>query len=194
MAANLLYIWGLDPDPVACFLAEMQVRSVVEQICGHSDTPLQLHIHQADSLALPWQSCIDLLVANPPYLAAKNIDLSHYRQARRRGQTDCYLLFLDLALRAVRPGGWIGLVLPDPVLARANAAHERARLLNECTLHHIWHLSGVFSAEVGAVVIIGQKIQPRVLHQINWTRTRWNNDLILCPVQTAQQPERVSQA
>ena len=188
-------IWGLDPDPVACFLAEMQARSVVEQACSDRDTPFKLHIHQADSLALPWQPCIDLLVANPPYLAAKNIDLSHYRQARQRGQTDSYLLFLDLALRAERPGGWIGQDQTDPVLARANAAPERAQLLNACALHHIWHLSGVFTAEVGAVVIIAQKTQPRTLHQINWTRARWNNSLVPCQFdQTTQQPQAISQA
>jgi SAM-dependent methyltransferase len=174
-------LWGLDPDPVACCLAEMQVRSVVAEFSGsYPDLP-RLHIHQADSLTLPWQPCVDLLLANPPYLAAKNTDLSHYRRAQQRGQTDSYLLFLDLALQAVRPGGWIGLVLPDPVLARSNAASERVSLLRTCTLHHIWHLSGVFEAEVGAVVIIARKLPPRTLHCISWTRTRWQTDLELVP-------------
>src|SRR5579859_5646141 len=81
-------IWGLDPDPVACFLAEMQVRTTLNAVCGMPS----LHIHQADSLALSWQPCADLLVANPPYLAAKNTDLSHYHRARSRGQADSYLL------------------------------------------------------------------------------------------------------
>ncbi len=228
-------IWGLDPDPVACFLAEMQVCATIDATCQTHPTsdqprmqrnavsdascqfipssgkpPIQrnttgdalyqfphasdqpgmqddatrktrakthkppLHIHQADSLALPWQPCADLLLANPPYLAAKNTDLSHYHQARQRGQADSYLLFLDLALRTVRPGGWIGLVLPDPVLARANAASERARLLSAWTLHHLWHLSGVFAAEVGATILIAQNIPPRSLHQVIWTRARWH--------------------
>jgi hypothetical protein len=172
-------IWGLDPDPVACFLAEMQIRSVVE--ATHEAKPgwvPSLHIHQADSLAFAWQPCVDLLVANPPYLAAKNTDLSSYRLAQQRGQVDSYLLFIDLALQAVVPGGWIGLVLPDPVLARANAQPERARLLRECTLHHIWHLSGVFAADVGAVVLIGQKLEPHSLHRIAWTRGNWRSELV----------------
>lgn len=172
-------IWGLDPDPVACFLAEIQVCSTVAAVGEPGSAPCNLHIHQADSLALPWQPCVDLLIGNPPYLAAKNTDLSRYSRARQRGQADSYLLFLDLALQAVRPGGWIGLVLPDPVLARANAAPERARLLQECSLHHIWHLSGVFAAEVGAAVLIGQKTPPRSQHQISWTRTRWRAEHFL---------------
>lgn len=184
-------IWGLDPDPVACFLAEMQLRSMVEKTAAYHNVSSRWHIHQADSLALPWQPCVDLLVANPPYLAAKNIDLSQYRPAKRRGQIDSYLLFLDLALRAVRPGGWIGLILPDAVLARENATLERERLLKECTLHAIWHLSGVFSAGVGAAVLICQKIAPSLQHQVTWIRTRWKNGGQLAQTSgiTPQQPE-----
>ncbi len=170
-------LWGLDPDPVACFLADMQMRLAIEQTCGAPTARVRFHLHQVDSLALPWQPCVDLLVANPPYLAAKNTDLSRYRQTHQRGQVDSYLLFLELALQAVRPGGWIGLILPDPVLARANAIPERAHLLEDCTLHHIWHLSGVFAAEVGAVVLIGQKKRPSSSHRVHWTRTRWHDDL-----------------
>ena len=185
-------LWGLDPDPVACFLAEMQVRAALDATCGVLDDMPALHLHQADSLALSWQPCVDFLVANPPYLAAKNTDLSHYPQSKRRGQADSYLLFLELALRIVYPGGWIGLVLPDPVLARANAAPERTSLLRECTIQHIWHLSGVFAAEVGAVVIVAQKTPPRPLHRVCWTRVRWHSSQNLCEPKPASQ--RVKQS
>ncbi len=166
-------IWGFDPDPVACFLAEMQVRALFPT--EDKEDALSLHIHQADGLAFPWEQHenVDLFLANPPYLAAKNNDLSGYQFARQRGQTDSYLLFLSLALQIVRPGGWIGLVIPDPVLARTNARPERQRLLAETTLHHLWHFSGVFSAYVGAVVIIAQKSPPRPIHQVAWKREAW---------------------
>lgn len=183
-------IWGLDPDPVACCLAEMQVHAAINLTSETRHVLRPSHIHQADSLVLPWQPCVDLLLTNPPYLAAKNIDLSNYRRANQRGQADSYLLFLDLALQAVRPGGWLGLVLPDPVLARANAAPERTRLLSECTLHHIWHLANVFAAEVGAVVIIAQKIPPRPLHQVTWACARWPAQP---PSQSSQSAQIVSQ-
>ncbi|MBV9227967.1 MAG: N-6 DNA methylase [Chloroflexi bacterium] len=182
-------VWGFDPDPVACFLAEMQVRTALAEVHRLLEEPLEgadspkaqglpLHIHQTDGLVLPWEQCehVDLFLANPPYLAAKNTDLSGYRFAQRRGQSDSYLLFLSLALQVVRPGGWIGLVLPDPLLARANAARERERLLAETTVHHLWHLSGVFSAYVGAVVIIAQKCPPHRMHQVSWVREKWQRD------------------
>ncbi|MBV9710762.1 MAG: N-6 DNA methylase [Ktedonobacteraceae bacterium] len=178
-------IWGFDPDPVACFLAEMQLRTIVAErsrecythacrMCKHQQT-VPFHIHQADGLALPWKqdANIDLFLANPPYLATKNNDLSGYRYARQRGQADSYLLFLNLALQVVRPGGWIGLVIPDPVLARSNATLERQHLLAEATVHSLWHLSDVFPAHVGAVVIIAQKRSPSSLHQVKWLRGAW---------------------
>jgi hypothetical protein len=179
-------IWGFDPDPVSCFLSEMQLQDVLAEEeprlsgNGHrNDTQLRaLHIHQADGLTFPWHDSqnIDLFLANPPYLAAKNTDLSGYRSARQRGQADSYLLFLDLALNVVRPGGWLAIVLPDPVLARANAAEERKRLLSQTTVHHLWHLAGVFTAYVGAVVIIAQKLPPPASHCISWQRAQWRED------------------
>lgn len=170
-------IWGFDPDPIACTLAELQLHTTFTSCYPNSQALRRPHIHQADGLAFPWQhhSNIDLFLANPPYLAAKNIDLSGYRSTHQRGQADSYLLFLRLALQVIKPAGWIGLVLPDPVLARANAAQERQLLLSETTVHHIWHLADVFAAYVGAVVIIAQKTPPNHLHQISWHRTRWSD-------------------
>ena len=177
-------LWGFDPDPVACFLAEMQLRTTMEeawqgQACHSQETPLSecaLQVHQADGLTLPWEPRVDLFVANPPYLAAKNTDLSGYQSAQQRGQADSYLFFLNCALQVVRPGGWIGVVLPDPVLARANAARERTYLLKGATIRHIWHLAGVFTAEVGAVVIIAQKCPPPPVHYVSWIRGKWQRN------------------
>ena len=194
-------IWGFDPDPVACFLAEMQLQTTFAQeimshssftdssvlkseqeqtvesmtLSYHNNILRYLHIHQADGLAFPWEQCenVDLFLANPPYLATKNTDLSGYTSARQRGQADSYLLFLRLALQVVRPNGWIGLVLPDPLLARASASIERQLLLAKTTIHHLWHLSHVFLAYVGAVVIIAQKCSPSNNHQICWKREQW---------------------
>ncbi len=170
-------LWGIDPDPISCFLAEMHVQSILHAGDSRRVPFTSPHIHQADSLVLPWEPSVDLFLANPPYLAAKNNDLSGYQSVQRRGQADSYLLFLNLALQVVRPGGWIGLVLPDPFLARANAARERGRLLKETTIYHLWHFSEVFAAEVGAVVIVARKASPQRMHSISWKRGRWHSKL-----------------
>jgi SAM-dependent methyltransferase len=180
-------LWGIDPDPISCFLAEMHLQAIIHSSASHQVPFASLHIHQADSLVLPWEPAVDLFIANPPYLAAKNNDLSGYHFAQQRGQADSYLLFLNLALQVVRPGGWIGLILPDPLLARANAARERARLLEETTLHHLWHFSDVFAAEVGAVVIIARKSPPKSMHSISYIRGHWRSTVVLDAQHEVQQ-------
>src|SRR3989442_3557846 len=180
-------LWGFDPDPISSFLAEMKLHTILQSNASLPITAKRLHIHQADSLALPWEPCIDLFIANPPYLAAKNNDLSGYRFTQQRGQSDSYLLFLSLALQVVRTAGWIGLVLPDPILARANATRERARLLEEFTLHHLWHLSDVFAADVGAVVVIAQKCPARRMHSVSWIRGRWQSNSTFASQHQVQQ-------
>jgi methylase of polypeptide subunit release factors len=185
-------IWGFDPDPVSCFLSEMQLNDVIRSressiVTAMSSSALactdamssisRFHIHQTDALALPWEPCVDLFLANPPYLAAKNIDLSGYRSAQNRGQMDSYLLFLSLGMQIVRPNGWLGLVLPDPLLARANAAHERALLLQNFTIHQLWHLSATFAAQVGAVVLIAQKTRAEFRYLLGSTHNSILNRL-----------------
>ncbi len=186
-------LWGLDPDPVACFLAEMEVQGAIAEMCATSVTPL--HIHQADGLSLPWRqsSNVDLFLANPPYLATKNIDLHSYRSTWQRGQTDSYLLFLELALHVVRPGGWLALVVPDALLARINATRERQQLLAFTTVHHLWHLAHLFAAHVGAVVIIAQKHPPACTHQVLWRRERWQQTLPLSDEQHVMQSQLQAQ-
>src|SRR6266702_3162128 len=180
-------LWGIDPDPISCFLAEMHVQTIIHSSASRPTPFSPLHIHQADSLVLPWEPTVDLFIANPPYLAAKNNDLSGYNFAQQRGQADSYLLFLNLAFQVVRPGGWIGLVLPDPVLARANAARERARLLEETTLYHLWHFSDVFAADVGAVVLIARKSPPKRIHYISCIRGNWHSTVSFVPQHQVQQ-------
>ena len=180
-------LWGIDPDPISCFLAEMHLRTLIHSDVSRTIPFTSLNIHQADSLVLPWEPTVDLFIANPPYLAAKNNDLSGYNFTQQRGQADSYLLFLNLALQVVRPGGWIGLVLPDPLLSRANAARERARLLEEATLHHLWHFSDVFAADVGAVVIIAQKSPARRMHHVSLIRGRWQSNFSFASQHQVQQ-------
>lgn len=185
-------LWGFDPDPISCFLAEMQLRTILSQEASVNERSIPpLHIHQADGLAFPWEQSqpVDLFLANPPYLAAKNNDLSCYRSD---GQVDSYLLFLDLALRIVRPEGWIALVVPDAVLARANATRERRLLLQQTSIRYLWHLSGVFPAYVGAVVLIAQKKPSSPLHQIAWVRGRWQRDGTIDAVPDAIVPVHAS--
>lgn len=87
-------------------------------------------------LAPPAPESADAVLMNPPYVAAYArgavpLLASRREQLARRfpdlgpGEANGFLHFLELALELVRPGGRLGLVLPDTLLT--NERYERAR-------------------------------------------------------------------
>jgi hypothetical protein len=169
LQANL---WGLEMDPAACALAELRLRALAHSLAP--EQPLHFHVHQTDALALSAAPRFAVVVGNPPYLAAKKHDLQPYQRGYlSNGQRDAYLLFLEQACRFVAPDGWLGLVLPDPVLARANAADARRLLLESFTIKNLVHLEGVFRAEVGTLVLIARRAAPAQQYSIPWSRLDW---------------------
>src|SRR5258708_32576467 len=84
-------LWGFDPDPISCFLAETQIlnhmggqlittpvevgpsrgRNTLHPYTKDARLTPSLHIHQADTLPMPWEPSVDLLFAILPYLAPK---------------------------------------------------------------------------------------------------------------------------
>jgi hypothetical protein len=167
-------LWGLETDPAACALAEMRLGALARNL-RPGGVP-RFHIHQMDALALAAAPRYGVVVGNPPYLASRHYDLQSYRQGFvSNGQRDAYLLFLEQACRFVVPGGWLGLVLPDAVLARGNAADVRRLLLESFTIRRLLHLEGVFRAEVGTLVLIAQRAAPSSHVVITWGRANWRD-------------------
>ncbi len=172
LAALQANLWGLEMDPAACALAEMRLRAQARPLAP--ECRLRFHIHQADALALPAAPRYSIVVGNPPYLAARHHDLQTYQQGYlSSGQRDAYLLFVEQACRFVAPDGWLGLVLPDPLLARGNAADVRRLLLESFTIKRLLHVEGVFRAEVGTLALIARCAAPPQQYMIPWGRADW---------------------
>ncbi len=157
LAALQANLWGLESDPIACTLAGLRLQALARQLAPRKQ--VRFHIHQADALSLAAAPRFQVVVGNPPYLSSRKHDLHAYEQGYLSGgQRDAYLLFLEQACRFVAPDGWLGLVLPDPLLARANAADARKLLQDLFRIQRLLHLKGVFRAEVGTLVLIAQRI------------------------------------
>ncbi|HLW01352.1 MAG TPA: N-6 DNA methylase [Ktedonobacterales bacterium] len=172
LAALQANLWGLEMDPAACALAELRLRALARNLAPTQH--LRFHLHQADALALAATPRFQMVIGNPPYLAARHHDLQPYqRDYLSNGQRDAYLLFVEQACRFVAPDGWLGLVLPDPMLARGNAADARRLLLESFTVKHLVHLEGVFRAEVGTLVLIARHVPPPPQYTIPWSRLDW---------------------
>ena len=174
LAALQANLWGLEMDPAACALSELRLGSLARRLAPGE--PLRFHLHQADALALPAQPRYAVVVGNPPYLAARHHDLQPYQLGYlSNGQRDAYLLFMEQACRFVAPDGWLGLVLPDPVLARGNAADARRLLLESFTVKRLAHLEGVFRADVGTLVLIARRVADPAVYAIPWSRQDWKH-------------------
>ncbi len=50
------------------------------------------------------------------------------------GQINCYQLFVERALDAIRPGGRVGLILPGGIQLDSGSAHLRRRLFDSCAV------------------------------------------------------------
>jgi hypothetical protein len=172
LAAVQANLWGLETDPIACALAELRLQALIRPLAGKQH--LLFHIHQADALALAATPRFQFVVGNPPYLSVRKSHLEAYQHCSPSGgQRDAYLLFLEQACRLVAPGGRLGLVLPDPLLARANAAEARRLLQESFTLRRLLHLEGVFRAEVGTLVLIAERVPPPASVMVPWSRLDW---------------------
>ncbi|MCL5104379.1 MAG: N-6 DNA methylase [Armatimonadetes bacterium] len=157
-------VYGVDIDPIAVDISRFCVWAASGFANGIMDR-INAHLVCADALSDidpdAWRQAFpqafdrdkpgfDAVVGNPPYIASKN-----GLTATSRGQSDTYLLFLSTVLDRdlVRHGGMLSMVLPDPMLVRANGADIRRRLVSDWTVESILHISGAFPDAMVANVV-----------------------------------------
>lgn len=104
----------------------------------------------ADALASPLSNYFDVVVGNPPYVSIRELAKSHttdqVNQLRKRfrtahGNFDLYVLFIERALELLKPGGRLGLIVPNKWGTLDYASKLRELLLQESSLEQIVDLS-----------------------------------------------------
>ena len=94
-----------------------------------------------DSLARDWGAAqFDVVVGNPPFLSQLASATSRGGASRFGGgpYADAAAEFLALAIRLVRPGGRVGLVLPQSLLSTRDTAAIRASVDAFAALRWMW--------------------------------------------------------
>ncbi|MSP70870.1 MAG: hypothetical protein EXR76_01540 [Myxococcales bacterium] len=150
---------GLDSEPFAVGLTRLSLAL---------RTPPNLWpiivsaIRHVDALSLleELSGGFDLVVGNPPYRGGRFAPLSATTETLRvrfsaaEYQVDPYLLFIELAARALRPGGRFGLVLPNPFMSNLRTGALRETLLGLGAVTALDELPvQTFAAEVETVVL-----------------------------------------
>ena len=94
-----------------------------------------------DALSRDWgDSSFDVVVGNPPFLSQLSSSTSRGGRSRFGGgpYADAAAEFLALAVRLTRPGGRVGLVLPQALLSARDTAAIRADVEGRAALRWMW--------------------------------------------------------
>ncbi|MFM7686964.1 MAG: N-6 DNA methylase [Actinomycetota bacterium] len=155
---KLLGAWYTPPSLVDAVVGEAVfpgARSVLDPACGDGrflratglpeqhgldidpDTPFE----HGDALSRDWGGQrFDVVVGNPPYLNQLSRHTSRGGSSRFGGgpYADAAAEFLALAVRLVRPGGRVGLVLPQSLMSARDAAGIREQVDAAAALRWMW--------------------------------------------------------
>jgi len=160
-------IYGVDLDPVAVDLATLALW------LESRPTPLGDRIRDGDAITgeFDWQATFpevfsvtgragfDVVLGNPPFLnqlesatassRAVNAQIAATMDGNLGPYTDISAAFLYRAVRLTAPGGYVGLVQPQSVLAARDAGRIRRALTRSAALTALWASpSPVFDASV----------------------------------------------
>lgn len=99
------------------------------------------NIRVADALSQPLEPAFDVILANPPFLnGVENPHISaslRDRFACARGTIDASILFQELCLRLLRPGGKCGLIVPNKFLSAPFGTAFRKYATQEARLERL---------------------------------------------------------
>lgn len=160
-----LRLVAVDLDPLA--LAVTEAALLLEAPSADVQTL------EADALALlewpePGAGRYDAALANPPFLnqlaqaTARSSRQAADAQSRfggaAAGYADAAGLFALLAVDLVRPGGRIGLILPEPIVATRDGAPGRVHVGSSTRLDRLWlEPAGTFAAGVRVCVAVMER-------------------------------------
>lgn len=176
---------AIDLDPLA--LAVTEAALLLEAPSADVSTV------EADALTLvdwpvPGAGRYDAVLANPPFLSqlaqatARSSRQAADAQSRfgvaAAGYADAAGLFALLAVDLVRPGGRIGLILPEPIVATRDGAPGRVHVGSATRLDRLWlEPAGTFAAGVRVCVAVMQRegtgIPPAP--DPRWRRGEWSS-------------------
>ena len=147
-------VWGADTDRAALEVARWTLA-----MKGHA--PGLIHGSALHTLAL--RPGFDVVVGNPPW-GQKGVRVKKERKRElaarfpsSAGIFDLFRPFVELAVRVLRPGGRLGLVLPDIVLLK-NYEPTRRMLLAEMSIERIEHLGRAFGdAVMDSVLLVARR-------------------------------------
>lgn len=149
---------GYDIRPEHVAESKRLARSVLVQAgCPIADELVDAWLHVADFLLSRRLRQADLVVGNPPYIRADNLDptqLAAYRHAcpTMTRRADIFVGFFERGLDLLRPGGRLVFICADRWMRNGYGADLRAKIIRECAVDDVvvMHEADAFSDAVSA--------------------------------------------
>lgn len=136
---------GLDIDPIAVDLARRSLEIKIARRLGPKDHQLSVR----DALFDPRiGGPFDVVVTNPPYLSARNLDAKVVRKLKDRfpsGWRDHYACFMLRSMELLRPGGRLGVLTMHSFMFTGAFERLRRELATQANVQTIAHFGpGLF--------------------------------------------------
>jgi len=134
-------LFGIDIDPVAIGLARQSLE--IKTGC------VAPNLHVADSLhEMPAGGGFDVVVTNPPYLSARNLDsaiVGRLKKSYPSAWRDACACFISRALQLLRPGGRAGILSMQSFMFTGAFERFRKELSDSANVETVAHFgSGLF--------------------------------------------------
>lgn len=137
------HIWGLDIDPFACEVARLSLF-LYDLPVGDSWKVQQGDVFQDNPIELFGQQPA-VIIGNPPFKETRSAGKRRQRAAE----------VVDRYVQWLRPGGFLGVIVPVTFLQNESAEATRKRLLEHCDVLEIWHLpEGAIPGSAAATAVI----------------------------------------
>lgn len=120
-------------------------------------------IDHHNALTWPWLDTRQpgVIIGNPPFGGRRDQPetLDELMPEEGRTRVEAANAHLDIAIRKIRPGGYVAMIMPRSFLASEAAPTIRRNLLENCDVTEVWELPGrVFpDATVQAIVLFARK-------------------------------------
>ncbi|MFX1411339.1 MAG: N-6 DNA methylase [Promethearchaeota archaeon] len=163
-------IFGIDINPTACFLCQLNIQSVlfeIFKIIRNYEDKFQFpkfNIKNINALRINGRGSFNFVVGNPPYLFLRNIPIEEKKMIKLsnfnsiKGQYDYYQIFIELGIKLLKDQGFLGYIVPDSLLALSNRASIRKYIYNSTKIKEIYYTGPKFDeAVVSTIILILQK-------------------------------------
>jgi type I restriction-modification system DNA methylase subunit len=129
------------------FGAEMMIETArVAEICYPHAT-----IRQGDTLSMTWDAPFDYVIGNPPY--GLKVDWSFDCGSKLKSE----VAFIEYGMRWLKPGGTLGMIVPDSILANQKERDWRKHMMD----HH--RLLAVVSLPIQTFYHVGTSVKTSLL-------------------------------